>query len=200
MALTRKMLKAMGIEDEKIDQIIEAHTDTVNALKDERDELKDKVSTLADVQKELEEVKKNASDSGKDAYKVKYEALKEEFTAFKNEVTANQTKAAKESAYKAMLKEIGVADKRIDSICKVTDFDSIEIDENGKIKDAENVTEAAKVEWADFIQIAKEKGADPANPPKNEGTTFSGMSITEKMTYANEHPNAPEVTAWLNGK
>ena len=37
MSLTRKMLKAMGIEDEKIDQIIEAHTETVDALKEQRD-------------------------------------------------------------------------------------------------------------------------------------------------------------------
>ena len=29
MALTRKMLKAMGIEDDKIDQIIEAHSETM---------------------------------------------------------------------------------------------------------------------------------------------------------------------------
>ena len=33
-SLTRKMLKAMGIEDEKIDQIIEAHSETVDALKE----------------------------------------------------------------------------------------------------------------------------------------------------------------------
>ena len=33
LALTRKMLKAMGIEDEKIDQIIDEHAESVNALK-----------------------------------------------------------------------------------------------------------------------------------------------------------------------
>lgn len=37
MPLTRKMLKAMGIEEDKIEQIIEAHADTVDALRDERD-------------------------------------------------------------------------------------------------------------------------------------------------------------------
>lgn len=35
MALSRKMLKAMGIEDEKIDQIIEAHSETVDSLKEQ---------------------------------------------------------------------------------------------------------------------------------------------------------------------
>lgn len=33
MALTRKMLRAMGIKDEKADEIIEAHSETVDALK-----------------------------------------------------------------------------------------------------------------------------------------------------------------------
>ena len=33
MALTRKMLKAMGIEDEKIEQIIEEHVESIDGLK-----------------------------------------------------------------------------------------------------------------------------------------------------------------------
>ena len=37
MALTRKMLKAMGIEEDKIEQIIEAHSETVDSLKADRD-------------------------------------------------------------------------------------------------------------------------------------------------------------------
>ena len=37
MALTRKMLKAIGIEDEKIDQIIDEHAESVNALKTKLD-------------------------------------------------------------------------------------------------------------------------------------------------------------------
>ena len=40
MALTRKMLKAMGIEDEKIDQIIEEHVESIDGLKAERDRYK----------------------------------------------------------------------------------------------------------------------------------------------------------------
>ena len=39
MALTRKFLKAMGIEDEKAEEIISAHVETVNGLKGERDAL-----------------------------------------------------------------------------------------------------------------------------------------------------------------
>ena len=42
MSLTRKMLKAMNIEEEKIDQIIEAHTETVDGFKDKVNEYKEK--------------------------------------------------------------------------------------------------------------------------------------------------------------
>lgn len=40
VALTRKMLKAMGIEDEKVEQIIEEHVESVDGLKAERDRYK----------------------------------------------------------------------------------------------------------------------------------------------------------------
>ena len=40
MALTRKFLSALGIEEAKIDEIISAHADTVNALKEQRDSYK----------------------------------------------------------------------------------------------------------------------------------------------------------------
>ena len=46
MSLTRKMLKAMGIEEEKIDQIIEAHSETVDALKKDRDTYKENASII----------------------------------------------------------------------------------------------------------------------------------------------------------
>lgn len=65
MSLTRKMLKAMGIEEEKIEQIIEAHTETVDALK----AYKEDADKLKNVQRELDDLKA-AGDGG---YKEKYE-------------------------------------------------------------------------------------------------------------------------------
>ena len=61
MSLTRKMLKAMGIEDEKIDQIIEAHTETVDGLKEQITQYKASAEKLPGVQKELDDLKKDSS-------------------------------------------------------------------------------------------------------------------------------------------
>ena len=53
MALTRKFLTALGVDADKIDEIITAHTDTVEALKEERDKYKADAELLPNVQEEL---------------------------------------------------------------------------------------------------------------------------------------------------
>jgi hypothetical protein len=63
MSLTRKMLRAMGIEDEKIDEIITAHTETVDALKEQRDQYKADAEKLPNVQKELQGLKESETVS-----------------------------------------------------------------------------------------------------------------------------------------
>ena len=54
MALTRKLLKGMGLTDEQVDTIIEAHTDTVDGLKADVSKYKTDAEKLSDVQKELD--------------------------------------------------------------------------------------------------------------------------------------------------
>jgi len=171
MALSRKMLKAMGIEDEKIDQIIEAHSDTVDALKEERDKYKVEAEKVPGIKKELDELKEAAEkNEGKNPYKVKYEALKEEFETFKADTEKAASKAAKENAYKAILKESGILEKHIDKVLKVSDLDSIELDKDGKIKDVDALKKSIKEEWDDFIPQDKgTRGANTSTPPSNTG-------------------------------
>lgn len=172
MALTRKMLKAMGIEDEKIDQIIEAHTETVDALKADRDSFKEEADKLPAVQRQLDELKAAAEKSDKDPFKVKYEAIKEEFEAFKQDIEAKETNAKKEAAYRALLKEVGVSDKRIDAVMKVTDLKGKKLTEEGKFEGEAELKDGIKEEWADFIVTAGQKGAETATPPASSGRTF----------------------------
>lgn len=175
MALSRRLLSSMGIEDEKIDQIIEAHRETVDGLKDERDEYKEKAEKLDSVQKELDDLK---AQGEKDPYKVKYEAAKEELENFKKDVEAQNAKAVKEKVFKQLLKDCNVSDKRIDSIIKVSGdiIDKLDLDKDGKFKDenAKNeVTKNIQSEWADFISTTEVKGAQTATPPaggKSEDT------------------------------
>lgn len=199
--LTRKMLKAMAIEDEKIDQIIEAHTETTESLKAERDKLKADAEKASELQSQLDKANETIKAAGTDSYKVKYEAIKEEFESFKKDIKSKETAKAKADAYEQLLKDAGVSEKRIPAILKVTDIESIEIDSDGKLKDADKLTENIKTEWSDFIQTKGVQGADIPNPPaKTETNTFDTMTLADKMAYANAHPDSPEVTSWLKGE
>ena len=99
MALTRKLLKGMGLTDEQVDTIIEAHTDTVDGLKADVSKYKTDAEKLSDVQKELDDLKAK----GDDGWKEKHDKLKGEFDKYKNDVQAKETHAAKEAAYRTIL-------------------------------------------------------------------------------------------------
>ena len=176
MSLTRKFLKAMGIEEEKIDQIIEAHTETVDGFKEKLNDYKDKAEKYDGVKKELDELKEGGDD-----WQKKYEKEHSDFEAYKNDVTAKETKRTKEHAVREFYKGVGVSEKRLDAVMKVTDLDSFELDKDGKIKDADKHTETAKSEWADFIETTTTRGADTATPPvNNSGAKMSKADIYKK--------------------
>ena len=78
MALTRKFLSALGIEQDKIDEIITAHTETVDALKEQRDEYKEQAESVPNLTKELEDLKEQAEANKTDEWQEKYDTLKDQ--------------------------------------------------------------------------------------------------------------------------
>lgn len=172
MSLTRKFLSALGIEEDKVDEIIKAHTDTVDALKEQRDALKADAEKLPVVQKELDELKATAEKSGDDTYKVKYEALKEDFEAYKKEQNEKETHGKKVDAFRELLKEVGISEKRIGSVLKVSDVDSIEFDDEGKVKGVDELKKSIGDEWSDFIVQKETKGANTSTPPAGSGKSY----------------------------
>ena len=142
MALTRKFLTALGVEAEKVDEIISAHAETVDALKEQiaqsqasADELKNAKDKIAELEDKIADVKADA------AYKVKYEALKDEYKTYKADVEAKETRATKQTAYRKLLENAGVSEKRLDSILKVSAdiVDGIKFDEDNNVIGADIV-------------------------------------------------------------
>lgn len=178
MALSRKLLANFGIEEDKIDEIIKAHSETVEALKEERDGYKSKAELYDKAQKDLEEAKKTIEELNKeDAYKVKYEALKEDFDAYKKGIETEKTNNSKSAAYKKLLKEIGIADKRIDAVARLADLDKIKIDKDGNIEGADELKKSLTDEWSDFITTDGKEGAGVDNPPANNGVVKTREEI-----------------------
>lgn len=183
MAFTRKFLSALGIEADKVDEIIAAHTEVTDALKEERDKYKADAERLPDIEKRLTEAEKKME--GDDPYKDKYEALQKEYEDYKAEVSNKETTAKKESAFRHVLKDIGIPDKRIDSVIKVSDINGIELTEEG-IKDEDTLKAKLKEEWSDFIATKSTEGVPSANPPTNTGKT----TMTKEQIRAISDPVA----------
>lgn len=172
MALTRKMLKAMGIEDEKIDQIIEEHTESTDALKQQRDDWKAK----AEAKPATDPKPKDPEPT--DEYKAKYDAEKKAFEEYKAGIEAEKSEADKRAKYRELIVKAGVDSKRVDSVLKVSDLSEIKV-KDGAIEGADDLVKSIKEDWADFIPTTQKVGANAPNPPKNDGGAKKLEDITK---------------------
>lgn len=179
MALSRRMLSAMGLEADKIEQIIEAHTETVSGLKQQIADLGDDLAKakesgtadserLKDVQKELDTLKAQVAEDAKSREGKDYDALKKEFDDYKADIQAKAEKSAKEKAFRDLLSDMKVSDKGVSLILKYQGVNGIELDEDGKLKDAPALRKAVKEDWSDYISTVETKGADTKTPPGSD--------------------------------
>lgn len=176
MALSRKFLTAMGIGSEQIEQIIEAHTETVTGLKQQNADLSDQLAKaketgtadsdkLKDVQKKYDDLLAQVEADKKAREGKDYDALKEEYDKYKAEVQEKAVKSAKEKALRDLLSDMKVSDKGTSMIMKYMGVSGIELDEEGKLKDAASIKKAVKEDWSDYIPTVETKGADTKTPP-----------------------------------
>ena len=176
----------MGIEDKAIESIIEAHSETVNGLKADRDKYKEQAQRVPDLQKQLEEAQ--AAGNGSDEWEQKYQDEHQAFEDFKAQVATEKADAEKAQAYRGMLMAAGIDPKRIDAIMRVTDLSEVEMGEDGKLKEAGKLEEAAKEEWADFVIKTITKGSNPATPPEHKEKMPEGADpdVAKRMQERHE--------------
>lgn len=176
MAFTREFIRRLAKESdvelpkEFIDSIISEHTTSRDAYSEEQ------------VKQALENNKpSNVKVEDTDEYK----ALKKRFDDFKTETSAKETRQAKERAVREFYKAVGISEKRIDTVLKVTNLDDFEIDADGKLVDTDKHEKTVKAEWSDFIETTTTHGAQTANPPANHGG--AGSVKTKEEIYKIEN-------------
>lgn len=166
MALTRGMLKGMGLTDEQVGAIIEEHVSVTNALKEQVESYKENAEKLPNVKKELDDLKKEVKEGD---WQKKYEKEHKEFEDFKADVQAKETSSKLQAAYKKLLTECKVGEKHIDSILRVTDFSDIKLTEDGNLENADTIKEKIVADWSGFIPSQETRGTDVENPPSDNG-------------------------------
>ena len=193
MALTRSMLKGMGLTEEQVGAIIDEHTSTIEGLKADRDKYKAEAESIPKLTKEIEDLKASVETAGGNDWQEKYEKEHNEYEQYKAKVAEDAREAECKSLYRALLIENGVGENHIDSILRVTDFKDIKKGDDGQLENKTKLTEDIKSAWSGFITSTGVKGAGVENPPTGGGSmtkeSFSKLPLAEQMKYANEHPN-----------
>lgn len=122
-----------------------------------------------------DQVKKAGDAANTNAPKVEdteeYKTLKKKFEDYKADVEAKAAGAAKETAYRALLAEVGVDPKRIDTVIRAekAGFADLKIGADGKFEGADELTKTIKANWGDFIPVTTTTGVPTAKPPANTG-------------------------------
>lgn len=196
MALTRKLLKEMGIQEDKIEEIISAHSETVEALKG----FKADAQRLSDVENELEAARAELSLD----FRSKYEALLSDFDSYKQnaakESAAKDLHRQKESEFERLLRDCKVHESCIKPILRVFDVDSLELTDEGKLSDSESVSAMVARDWSAFIQKSYTEGAVIPNPPQNIPQRAYSADDIRKMSYSEINRNYQEIKKSLNGE
>lgn len=155
------------IDGGKISDIVKAINTAVGKEFVEKKRYNDKLTEIETLKNEKAVAEDNATTS--EQWKVKYDAIKEDFETYKNTVASEKTHEEKKKAYRELLKGAGISEKRLETVLKVSDIDSLEIDKDGKVKDSDKLTESIKSEWADFIVSEGVQGSGTGEQYKGGG-------------------------------
>ena len=197
MALTRKLLKGMGLTDEQVDTIIEAHTDTVDGLKEQVKTYKADAEKLPNVKKELDDLKA----TGDGGFKEKFEKEHSDFENFKKTIQEKETKAAKESAAKAFFESKGITGNSLEIAMRGSSAEIAALDLDGeKIKDSSALDALVNGTFKALVSTTTTKGANIPNPPVTTPNKAYSADDIRKMSPAEINKNWDSIKASLNGK
>ena len=112
MALSRAMLKGMGLTEEQADAIINEHTATVDGLKAQRDEFKESLDKATEDSKKVTKLEKELQElkESNELLQSKYDKEHSDFDEYKKNINAKELADKKQNAYRKLLKETGVSE------------------------------------------------------------------------------------------
>lgn len=159
MALTRKMLEAFGVDEKAIEQIIDAHIEVVNGLKDKLKTYEEDAGKYAEVKAELDGLKK-------EDYKAKFEKEHSDFEEYKKSVEEKESRATKEKVVREFFENKGISGTYLDIAMRGvgTEMSQLEL-VDGKIKNTKPLDDLVSGTYSGLVTKIGKKGANTATPP-----------------------------------
>lgn len=159
MALKRADVRAVfagieGVTDEHIDKLMDKFHAEIDPIKDQLTEAR------------------NSSGTDAQKWKDKYEAEHSAYETFKADQAKKDTAAKKSDALKALLKDKGkLSEAGLQKALKYQSLDEIELDAEGKIKNAGDLVKSIHEEWSDYVT---QEGTEGAGTHGKDGAGHAG--------------------------
>lgn len=195
MALTRKFLKALNVEDAAIEEIITAHTEVLEAVKSERDEERKKAAKADELKAELDALKKDIGE--KYVTKETYDKAVKDLADYKADVDNKAKASAIDKALRAYLTENKITGNNQDiavmAMSEITK--TLELD-GEKIKDTKALDELIGGKFKGMqdpedVTIKKRVPAPPANNGAPEPKPSRARELAAQM-HATMFGEAPK--------
>lgn len=171
MALTRRLLKGMGLTEEQVDTIIDAHTETVDGLKEDLKQAKKDAEEAADLRKQLKTAQDDLKAAQDDGWKDKHDKVKKELDDLKADISNKAAKAAKEKAVRAYYESKNITGDNLELAMRGSrdEVAALELD-GDKPKDTKALDELIAGPFAKLVSTTQTKGARTETPPSTGGS------------------------------
>ena len=135
MSLSRSYLKTLGLNDDQISAVIEAHGETVTALNTKYSELETRYNGAKKSADQLPAIQKELDDLKKSDFKSKFEAEQSAHNALKESISREKAHTAKEKAVRAYYEGKNIKGNNLTIAMRGTNLDRLQLDDSGNLAD-----------------------------------------------------------------
>lgn len=187
MSFSRKFLKSLGLNEDQVESVIEAHLEVTDAQKATINDLTEKAAKVDELQKKVDEIA-----NGEDWQK-KFNDKDKELKDYKASVESKEREAAVKAAYRELLVAEHVGERQLDAVLRATNFDGMKLDKDGKLENVDSLKENIKKDWGGFITTESVQGAKVATPPINPSAGGANSRAAElaKRFHEQRYGKAP---------
>ena len=176
--LSRSFLMSLGLNEDQITAVVDAHGETVTALNQKYAELENLYSSAKESADRLPDVQKELDDLKKDDFKSLFEAEKSAHDALKESVSRKEAHAAREKAARAFYETKNIHGANLTIAMRGTDLDSLELDDQGRLADPAPLEELVNGDFKSLVTTPHRTVTSGANLT---GSTEKTPSPNETM-------------------
>ena len=181
MSLTRSFLKTLGLNDDQISAVIDAHGETVTGLQSKYTDLETRYNAAKANADKLPTVQKELDDLKKSDFKSMYESEQRAHNALKESVSREKARTAKEKAARAYYEGKNIRGGNLTIALRGTDLDQLQLDDSGNLADTKALDALVEGDFKPLVASARRTVSSGgtlsghAEQTQNENTTMNRL-------------------------